>query len=153
MEQVSQYWAQIRQAIRTQSRPVEALVNSAVLRGIEGGNCLVFDLPSRLLCEKLEKVETRRMIEEAIRSVLGKRCTIRAQVAGAASESVVQEASPPFERAPAATVSASPPAAGQTPTRAAQPVLPDIQQQAHSDPLVQDLLRRGGRIVQVESLS
>lgn len=156
VEQVNQSWAQIRQTIRAQSRPVEALVNSAVLRGIEGSSCLVFDLPSRLLCEKLEKAETRRMIEEAICSALGKRCTIRAQVAGAAGGSVIQEASPPFERAPVAAASAQP-AAGQNLAGPTQPVLPpaevlDWEQQARNDPLVQALKQLGGQVIKMEPL-
>lgn len=157
LEQVTLHWPQIKQAIRAQSRQAEALVNTATLRGIEGQHCVVFELPSKLLAEKLEKAETRRLVEEAFRTVLEGPCTIRATTAGeaAAPTQAIQESPSPFDPGPVAPAPPSPPAAmappGQSaPISSSQPR--DIQQEAMADPVVRELLKLGGRVTGVEEI-
>jgi len=145
LEEVEQAWIEIRHAIRAESRQVEALVNSAALRKVEHGNRVVLEFASTFLSEKLEKEENRRIVEHTLTAVLGKRCRVRGAVRGDSSEdaaAVAQEAV--AQEAPTRTAQMSPSASSED---------ADPFQAAESDPLVQDLLSRGGKVTDVQQLS
>jgi DNA polymerase-3 subunit gamma/tau len=141
LEEVQQAWVEIRRAIRAESRQVEALVNSAVLRRVDQGNQVVLEFASEFLSGKLEKEENRRIVERTLAAVLGKRCRVRGAVRGDAPEE-------------AAAVTQEVPAHAAPQTRVAAPSEDtDPFQAAESDPLVQDLLSRGGKVTDVQQLS
>ncbi len=146
--ELDHHWAEIRRAIRAQSKQAEALLNSATRQGIENGNHILFVLPSQLLVEKLTRPETRQIIEQAISSALGKPCRIEAAT-GAATEQpqTVAEASAPFDPGPAAPPGQTTPPA-ETPDKPASRI--DIKEQAQADPVVQELLKMGGQIKAVQ---
>ena len=185
MTEINLHWSKIRQAIRTENRQAEALVNSGTIRGVEDRNCVVFELPSKLLCEKLEKTDTRQIVEQALNSVLGKRCRVRAAVAGslppptfapAASSPPDMPSSsdmlpstdtppstdmPPSTDAPPSTdtsPSADTPPSAAAPTESSPPApetrsRTNLYQEAVSDPVVQELVKRGGQVTKVEEIT
>ncbi|MFN2130024.1 MAG: DNA polymerase III subunit gamma/tau [Anaerolineae bacterium] len=140
LEEVEQAWTEIRRAIRAESRQVEALVNSAALRKVEHGNRVVLEFASEFLSGKLEKEENRRIVEHTLTAVLGKRCHVRGAVRGDSPEDTAAVA----HEVPARTAQMSPSAASEE---------ADPFQAAESDPLVQDLLSRGGKVTDVQQLS
>lgn len=154
LAEVTDSWPAIRQIIRERSRRVEALVNSSEVRGVEGANRVVFEFRSELLSSKLEKEENRRVVEEALSTVLGKPCRIRGVVEGAFVAPAATEGRP-FEPAPDAErpVEAN---AGEQASPAesdAAEGLPDPYQDVIADPVVQDLVRRGGQVTDVQMRS
>ncbi len=123
-------WEEIRRQIRAQSRQVEALVNSALSRWVQDGRQVVFEMPSTLLADKLEKSENKRIVEDALRSVLGRDCVVRGVVQG-------NDDTPP----PNAAKGPSRP-----PTSVGHRAHSDGRVDMSHDPVVQYLLRRGGKI-------
>ena len=149
MEEVDAHWTEIRHAIRSQSRQAEALVNSAFIRGIQGQVRIVFEFPSKLLAEKLEKVETKRLVEEAIHSVLGKPCRVQGVVAGQAPSPGVGQERNPAVSSPGAVE----PATGDTqsePAKSEPEQAQNFEREVLSDPLVQELQDLGGKVTKVE---
>jgi DNA polymerase-3 subunit gamma/tau len=144
LDEVKQEWIEIRRSIRAESRQVEALVNSGVLREVEDQNCIVLEFASAFLCEKLGKEENRRIVERSLSAVLGKRCRARGSVRGDVPESVV--ASTPEPREP-------PPAVSSRHEPEAEPARADPLEEAESDPLVQELVSRGGQVTDVQLLA
>jgi len=159
--EVRDHWSQIRSALRRRSRQVEALVNSGSLVGVQDGNRIVFEFPSEFLSSKLEKEENRRIVEEAIAEVLGRPCRVQGVLRG-----TVTHAPAVAERAPANRKAAAvaPPVAA--PEGAGEQDAPDAERSegaveastdpyraAHADPVVQDLIRRGGQVTDVQPLS
>jgi DNA polymerase-3 subunit gamma/tau len=144
LEEVQQAWIEIRRAIRAESRQVEALVNSAVLRKVEQGNRVVLEFASEFLSEKLEKEGNRRIVERTLSTVLGKRCRVRGAVRGDSPEDAGAVAQEPPARPATRTAQANPTASSDD---------ADPFQAAESDPLVQDLLSRGGKVTDVRQLS
>jgi len=159
--EVSNNWAQIRHIIKEQSRQIEALVNSAAIRGIEDGNRVVFEFASDFLASKLEKEETKRVVEQALSSVLGKPCRARGVTKGSlpsasADRTVVsREGTPAGEGAgdegqePRQSQGASTPS---SPAADSTEPIPGSYEDAVSDPVVQDLIRRGGQVTDVQTL-
>jgi hypothetical protein len=144
LDEVKQEWTEIRRAIRAESRQVEALVNSAALRDVKDQNCVVLEFASEFLSEKLEKEENRRIVERSLTAVLGKRCRVHASVRGDAPESTVAPTAEAQEPPAVATGRSEPEAA---------PAHADSFQEAESDPLIQDLVRRGGQVTDVQLLA
>ncbi|MBN1580090.1 MAG: DNA polymerase III subunit gamma/tau [Anaerolineae bacterium] len=146
MEELAQNWDQIKHAVRTQSRQAEALLNSAEIEGIEDGNRVVLALPSQLLAEKLDKATTKQAIEQGMQSVLNKTCRIRTKVGSSPALATGFGASqPPFDPGPVAPVQAAD-SAQQTDMPAG------IHQEALDDPVVRELERLGGKVVDIEEL-
>jgi hypothetical protein len=143
LEEVSRHWAEVRRVIRDQSRQAEALVNSSTSQRIENGNQLVLGFASEFLSSKLEKEETRQVVEQALSSVLGKPCRVRGTV-GAASFSPVMERTPDPVLPPAQAVESG---ANETSAHLERDLA------ATSDPVVQDLISRGGQVTDVQVLS
>jgi DNA polymerase-3 subunit gamma/tau len=144
LDELKQEWTEIRRAIRAESRQVEALVNSALLREVEDQNRVVLEFASEFLSEKLEKEENRRIVERSLTAVLGKRCRVRGSARGDAPESMVAPTAEAQEPTVVATGSGEPKAA---------PAHADSFQEAESDPLVQDLVSRGGQVTDVQLLA
>jgi DNA polymerase-3 subunit gamma/tau len=144
LDEIKQGWVEIRRAIRVESPQVEALVNSAVLRQIEDRNRVVFEFASELLSEKLEKEENRRIVERSLSAVLGKRCRARGSVRGDAPESVAPSVSRPYDAAPG-VIKGEEPGAG--------PAQANSLEEAESDPLIQELVSRGGQVTDVQLLA
>ncbi len=148
--EVSNNWARIRHIIKEQSRQIEALVNSAVIQGIEDGNRVVFEFASDFLASKLEKEETKRVVEQAISSVLAKPCRARGVAKEnslpASAESAGDEAEEPHQPqgGSAQAVSSTSESAGP---------MTGSYEEVVSDPVVQDLIRRGGQVTDVQTLS
>jgi DNA polymerase-3 subunit gamma/tau len=141
LAEMEQNWLEIRQTIRSQSRQVEALVNSSTVLGMEQGNCLVLEFASEFLSSKLQKEENRRIVEQSIGEVLGKRCRVRATFRGSEGSGPVRQSS----RITAET-------RADDEDRTEYPVA-DIYQEAEEDPVVQDLVSRGGQVTDVQVLS
>jgi hypothetical protein len=166
LEEVNLNWAKIRHAIRTENRQVEALVNSSMVQGIEAGNRLVLEFASDFLSSKLEKEENKCIVEQALASILGKPCRVRATVRGAAPTapaSLSSVGAPPSLAAagppPSASAGAEPaapaPAVPQSEKTAgdAEPAAQvDPYEDAASDPVIQDLVSLGGRVTDVQVL-
>jgi len=159
--EVSNNWAQIRHVIKEHSRQIEALVNSAVIRGIEDSNRVVFEFASDFLAGKLEKEETKRVVEQAISSVLGTPCRARGVTKGSlpavsGDRAVAGPADGPAgEGAGNEAEGLRRTQEGSTPSAEAgdstEP-LPGSYEDAVSDPVVQDLIRRGGQVTDVQTL-
>jgi DNA polymerase-3 subunit gamma/tau len=163
LEEVDLHWAEVRHAIREDSRQVEALVNSSVLRGVEDLNRLVLEFASDFLSGKLEKEENKRIVERALSAVLDKPCRVRGVVRGSFSPPTgtrrphVESPAPP-SAAPGATTSmvkesaAGSQDAGSTEGDEQEPN-EDLDPEAPFDPVVQDLIDRGGQVTDVQVLS
>ncbi len=151
LDEIEERWNEVRRAIRAESRQVEALVNSSLLREIEGGNCLVIRFASPLLASKLQKEENRRVVERALDEVLGRRCRVRGVVGGAAPAG----ASAPARLAQQAAAPTDLGAAASTEADSIEAEAGDLDpvEEAESDPVVQDLLSRGGQVTDVQVLS
>jgi DNA polymerase-3 subunit gamma/tau len=143
LEEIESNWGKARQAIRTASRQVEALVNSAAVQGIEDGNRLVLEFASDFLSDKLAKEENRRIVEEALSSVLGKRCRVRSTTKGTTPRQSRNVAAPSAMDAGEQVI----PSVETEP-----PAQSDPYQDPESDPIVQDLVSRGGRVTDVQVL-
>ena len=117
-------------------------VNSARVQGIEHGNRLVLQFASDLLSSKLEKAESRQIVEQALEAVLGKQCRVRATTR--TSPDPEPEASPPASKAPAGA---------ETFTEAESSTAAETSAAADDDPVVRDLVNRGGRVIDVQVLS
>ena len=162
MEEIALNWTEIRHAIKSESWQAEALVNSAFIRRIEDGVRVVFEFPSKLLAGKLEKVETKRVVERAIQATLGKPCRVQGVVTGQSSSSEgmrestfpAQEASTEILRFPFDTLRASA-QEGEGSAGREEPVsghVPNVQHQVLTDPIVQELQSLGGKVTRVEKL-
>jgi len=147
---VSNNWARIRHIIKEQSRQIEALVNSAVIQGIEDGNRVVFEFASDFLASKLEKEETKRVVEQAISLALAKPCRARGVAKEsslpASAEGAGDEAEEPSQPQGGSAQAVSPTAESPGP-------MPGSYEEVVSDPVVQDLIRRGGQVTDVQILS
>jgi DNA polymerase-3 subunit gamma/tau len=146
-EEVESNWVGIRQAIRAASRQVEALVNSAIVQGVEDRNRLVLEFASDFLSGKLDKEENRRVVEEALGSVLGKPCRVRGTTRGTTSgqQSQVPTSAPGV---PTNDIASAQP----VPSLSSATEKPGSYQDTASDPVIQDLVERGGRVTDVQIL-
>jgi hypothetical protein len=104
----------------------------------------VLEFASEFLSEKLEKEGNRRIVERTLSTVLGKRCRVRGAVRGDSPEDAGAVAQEPPARPATRTAQANPTASSDD---------ADPFQAAESDPLVQDLLSRGGKVTDVRQLS
>jgi hypothetical protein len=141
LAEVEQNWSEIRHVIRSESRQVEALVNSSAVLGIEQGTCLVLEFASEFLSGKLEKEENRRIVEQALGQVLGKKCRVRATFRGGDEPGPVRE-----------PVGATADSNADDQGRSEVPAT-DIYQETKDDPVVQELVNRGGQVTDVQVLS
>ncbi len=144
VDEVKREWVEIRRAIRAESRQVEALVNSAVLREVEDRNRVIFEFASEFLSEKLEKEENRRIVERSLSLVLGRRCRARGSVRGDVPDGVTPSASQP-DKPPAAV--------SERDESEAVPARADSLEETESDPLIQELVSRGGQVTDVQLLA
>jgi hypothetical protein len=150
LDEVEQNWSRIRQHIKAESPQAEALVNSALDREIEDGNRLVLYLASDLLASKLGKEESMRIVEQALSSVLGKPCRVRGAVKGASTQQRDVSAAP-AQSQPAPGAGRAP-RAEQIEPEPSELVASDPYQEAVSDPVIQDLVSRGGQVTDVQVL-
>ena len=179
VEEVTERWAEIRHTIRAESRQVEALVNSSMVRGIEEGNRLVLEFASEFLSDKLLKEDNRQVVERALTQVLGKQARVRAVVKGTelrlapAPSSVERTATEPDEPAvpvpeeasaesiPATEDPAAPVAEQEAPVEGevseadepASEIAESDDYAVTADPVVQDLVDLGGEVTDVQYIS
>lgn len=151
-EEVRLHWAEIRHRLRQSSRQVEALVNSSTVRGIEGDNLLVLEFASQFLSDKLGKEENKQIVERAVGEVLGKRCRVRAAVRTIDAP----EPEPASSLPPTSAGGVEDPGSTEGPLAERPPEdrsgVPDPYEEAASDPIVQDLVDRGGQVTDVQVL-
>jgi DNA polymerase-3 subunit gamma/tau len=154
-QEIDERWSDIRHAIRAESRQAEALFNSAVEHWVEGENRLVLVFASDFLSSKLEADPNRRLVEGALRAVLGKPCRVRGAVGESAPPQVAEGQAGQAALAPssAATASATTNVDATTAPGSGPQEEPDLLEEATNDPVVQDLVSRGGQVTGVQMLS
>jgi DNA polymerase-3 subunit gamma/tau len=161
LEDVQRHLDQIMQAIKVASPPVATFVNSAVSWDVQPHNQVVLEFsgarndPSyNFAAMKLEEEGNKRIVEHALSSVLSVPCQVRSIVR---SPSAAPSSPPAKEtRSSALTAPAMPEAAGQ---EDAEPAVTDegpspaadLCQEAYADPVVQDLIDRGGEVTDVQA--
>lgn len=153
-QELTDNWEQIKLAISTMSKPIAPFINSVLRCRVEEGHHVVLEFPGdkrspgrNFAAEQLAKEKNKQTVERAISTVLNKPCHIKFEIVDESTPPAVRESAPPFESGPAA-----PTPAGQTSQPATEPSETDIRQQAMSDPVVQELLKRGGQIKSVEEI-
>ena len=154
LEEVNANWDRVKQLIKAESPQAEALVNSALGREVESVNRLVLRLASELLASKLEKEENKRIVERALSSVLGKPCRVRGEVGETVTPLLEEERS--ANRPPLPHQTTGPHGSGELPQpngTSAIAAPEDHYREAASDPVIQDLISRGGKITDVQLLS
>jgi hypothetical protein len=107
----------------------------------------VLEFASDFLSSKLQKEENRRIVEEALSSVLEKPCLVRGAVRGTIPRQQSQGpiAAPDMDERD--IVSSQP----VSPARS-EPEEQASYQDPASDPVIQDLVERGGRVTDVQVL-
>ena len=94
LETVTGQWGDILARLRERSLPVQALINSSRLAGVEG-NTLVLSWPSELLKERYENARTKQLVEDVMTEILGQPVHTRCMVASKGSgrpDRLVEEA-------------------------------------------------------------
>jgi len=155
LQEIDDRWSDIRHAIRAESRQAEALFNSAVEHWVEGENRLVLAFASDFLSSKLEADANRRLVEGTLRAVLGKRCRVRGAVGESAPLQAPEGQGGHTALEPSSVAADSATTNGDA-TAAPEPGLqeePDLLEDATNDPVVQDLISRGGQVTGVQMLS
>jgi DNA polymerase-3 subunit gamma/tau len=76
MEELYKRWPEVMAAARALDRTCEALLNSGKPGGIEGYT-VIYQMPSDILCDKIEQEQTRMFIEKALQQVFQKPLKIR----------------------------------------------------------------------------
>jgi DNA polymerase-3 subunit gamma/tau len=173
LEEVQGNWQEILQTIKAESPGVATFVNSASVRSVIGPNQVVLEFvgaksdPSyNFSATKLEDEANKRIVERALRAVLGKPCRILCEVRDASSpQSTGQPGSvgpagkrPMGENAgqasePQVLEESEVPTVHRSDERSSGRPVPDTYEQAISDPVVQDLIDRGGQVTDVQVLS
>jgi DNA polymerase-3 subunit gamma/tau len=159
LDEVLENWAQIVQAIKEASPPVATFVHSAALHQVRHGNEVVLEFRGakndptfNFSAKKLEEDGNKRIVERALRDVLGRPCRVRCEVTVAAREPSPQPAEDSGSQMAAAEGDSedlpAAPADTETTGRVAT-----AYRDAVSDPVVQDLLSRGGQVIDVETWS
>ncbi len=91
LEQLHAHWGEVQKVARGLDLAVEALLNSGRLYGIEGYT-VILQMPSDLLCNKIETDQNRELIERALHQVfqqpLKVRCRAQAGKGGKLSDKV-----------------------------------------------------------------
>jgi DNA polymerase-3 subunit gamma/tau len=155
LQEIDDRWSDIRHAIRAESRQAEALFNSAVEHWVEGGNRLVLAFASDFLSSKLEADSNRRLVEGVLRAVLGKLCRVRGAVGESAPLQVPegQVGHATLEPGSVATDSATTGVDATAAPELGPQEEPDLLEDVTNDPVVQDLISRGGQVTGVQVLS
>jgi hypothetical protein len=155
LQEIDDRWSDIRHTIRAESRQAEALFNSALEHWVEGGNRLVLAFASDFLSSKLEAESNRRLVEGALRAVLGKPCRVRGAVGESAPLQALegQVRHTALEPSSAATDSATTTVDATAAPESGLQDEPDLLEDATNDPVVQDLISRGGQVTGVQMLS
>jgi DNA polymerase III subunit gamma/tau len=151
VEELNASWDSIMRSIKAKSVGIESFVGSARERAIEDGNCVVLRFPGtrndpgfNFSAKKLEEADNKRVVEEAVSEVLGKRCRLRCVVGGAAVANKVQPSQP------LPSVQQGSPVQQDVPSGS-----PDLSAdwEAASDPVIQGLVRKGGEVADVRLIS
>jgi DNA polymerase-3 subunit gamma/tau len=144
LQEIDEQWSEIRHAIRAENHQAEALFNSAAEHWVEDANRLVLCFASEFLSSKIEEEGNRRLVEKALRSVLGKSCRVRGTVGESAADRTMAESASfgPVEGDPALS-----------PAESTEQAEPDLLEEASRDPVVQDLVNKGGQVTDVQVLS
>ena len=166
LEELNASWDSIMRSIKAKSVGLESFVGSARERAITDGNCIVLWFPGtrndpgfNFSAKKLEEADNKRIVEEVASEILGKLCRLRCVVGEAAvvdkaqssrTLASLQRGSPVQQDVP----SAEPAAAGPD-SDASTSASPDLTAhwEAASDPVIQDLVQRGGEVADVRLLS
>ena len=168
LEEVHTNWNKIVQTIKATSPSVATFVNSASARQVRNGNQVVLEFPGarndpgyNFSARKLEEEGNKRVVERALSSVLGRSCRVRCEVRGGPSSRSLRARSlnhraasqkPAESSADNASVR---PGVGNVEVASAESITKehasDPYQDAVSDPIVQDLISRGGRVTGVQT--
>jgi len=144
LQEIDSHWSEIRQAIRAENHQTEALFNSAVEHWIEDASRLVLCFASEFLSSKIAEESNRRLVEKALRVVLGKPCRVRGTVGESAPNHAVAATGSPLPVEP----DRAPPSVEIT-----EQAEPDLLEEAARDPVVRDLVNKGGQVTDVQMLS
>jgi len=90
VEEINAHWRDVLRTARNLDKPVEALLNSGKLYGVEGLS-IILQMPSELLRDKIEADHNRQIVEKALLQVFGKPLTVRSRVGTAQSGSQTRE--------------------------------------------------------------
>ena len=90
LDEVSQKWRDVLRTARNLDKPVEALLNSGKLYGIEGRS-IVLQMPSELLRDKIEAEHNRQIVEKALQQIFGQPLSIRCRIGGVQTGSTTNE--------------------------------------------------------------
>jgi DNA polymerase-3 subunit gamma/tau len=165
MEELDASWDSIMRSLRAKSVGIESFVGSARTRTVEDGNCIVLGFPGtrndpgfNFSAKKLGEADNKRIVEEVASEVLGKLCRLRCVVGGDAVADKARSSRPrPEERASSVqrNVPSVEPAAAAPESDGPAPGAIDTvtHWEAASDPVVQDLVQKGGEVADVRLLS
>jgi DNA polymerase III subunit gamma/tau len=81
LDEVAKKWRDVLRTARELDKPVEALLNSGKLYGIEGSS-IVLQMPSELLRDKIEGEHNRQIVEKALQQIFGRPLSIRCRIGG-----------------------------------------------------------------------
>ena len=155
LEEVDQVWStEVRQVFRDESwANLFSLLDSAATRRIKDGNQIVFEFTTEVVASKLTD-EKSRIAEGLIRSVLGKPCRVRGVAQAASPTPAGARPSDPRSTPRAGQASPGPgsSSAGTPSAQSEQGGARDPYLEARSDPIVQDLIKRGGQVTDVQVL-
>lgn len=79
IEEIAKRWKDVLRVLRDLDKPVEALLNSSKLYGVEG-QTLILQMPSELLRDKIELEQNRVLIEQALQRVFSQPLKVRGRV-------------------------------------------------------------------------
>jgi DNA polymerase-3 subunit gamma/tau len=144
LQEIDEHWSEIRHAIRAENHQAEALFNSAMEHWIEDRSRLVLCFASEFLSSKIGEEGNRRLVEKALQEVLGRPCRVRGTVGESAPDRIMAEPAP----SGSADGNPSPNLAEST-----EQAESDLLEEATRDPVVQDLVNKGGQVTDVQMLS
>jgi DNA polymerase-3 subunit gamma/tau len=155
IQEVNDRWSDIRRALKEENFQTEALLNSATEHWMEDGNRLVLNFANDFLSSRMAADSNRLLVERVLQAVLGKLCRMRSTTGESApyGSSGGSEGPDAGGKDPAVEDSAftSPDAVtGAVPSQQGES---DPLQDVANDPVVQDLISRGGQVTGVQMLS
>lgn len=84
VDEVHARWRDVLKIARNLDKPVEALLNSGKVYGVEG-YAIILQMPSELLRDKIQAEHNRLIVEQALMQVFGRAMSVRAKLGSAQS--------------------------------------------------------------------
>jgi len=139
LEVARSQWTEILQAVRPQSRSVEALLKSGYPENVVG-NTIIIGFEHEFHKRKIKDGENSRLVEDAIQQVLGQPCRVECELA---SRPATQPVATPGPQASPAKTGPSPVQTQETPSAARR-------REAVQDPVIQVAVEElGAQVVDV----